>query len=318
MADRPLPRPPFDAALLADLHGDNVPAEVAADLWPAVRQDPDAVRYLAELDAVNDSLRALGTETEVLHRMPNAVRDRLDTLLDQLSADAGPDVAPGTDPDRLAGSVGVARGPASVAGPRLLTAGTADASALTDSAPTAGEAAAAGAITEPVRLAAQAPATDQCAGEAAGSSGDQAPVAELDQYRARRRRLLAAAAAAVPLMTFGIIAVVAGHHDSDSPSALRPSSTTLSEGDLAPAALLGAMGRNDVTGRLAAPGALNACVRAAGADRQVLGSTDTTFQGQPAALILVAGPHPPTVTALIVGTGCAPGDPQLRVHRDIG
>ena len=46
-----IPQPPYSADLLADLHADNVAPDVAAQLWPLVRKDPDAQAILATLDA---------------------------------------------------------------------------------------------------------------------------------------------------------------------------------------------------------------------------------------------------------------------------
>ncbi len=41
-----VPEPPFSADLLAELHADNLPPDVADKLWPVVLRDPEAVRIL--------------------------------------------------------------------------------------------------------------------------------------------------------------------------------------------------------------------------------------------------------------------------------
>ena len=52
-------RPPYSAELLADLHAGVLDEELAARLWPRVRCDPEAVAYLARLDATQARLSAL-------------------------------------------------------------------------------------------------------------------------------------------------------------------------------------------------------------------------------------------------------------------
>ncbi|WP_277370630.1 hypothetical protein [Rhodococcus rhodochrous] len=52
-------RPPYSAELLADLHAGALDEELAARLWPRVRRDPEAVAYLARLDATQERLSAL-------------------------------------------------------------------------------------------------------------------------------------------------------------------------------------------------------------------------------------------------------------------
>ncbi|BDB63221.1 MULTISPECIES: hypothetical protein [Rhodococcus] len=52
-------RPPYAAELLADLHAGALDDELAARLWPRVRRDPEAVAYLARLDATQARLSAL-------------------------------------------------------------------------------------------------------------------------------------------------------------------------------------------------------------------------------------------------------------------
>ncbi|NMN95338.1 hypothetical protein [Antrihabitans stalactiti] len=77
-----VPQPPFSTELIADLHADNLPPEVASELWPAVRRDADAMRTLQALDRVSDELRALGRDQTVATTIPRDVAERLDQILD--------------------------------------------------------------------------------------------------------------------------------------------------------------------------------------------------------------------------------------------
>ncbi|WP_067463661.1 hypothetical protein [Nocardia amamiensis] len=144
------------------------------------------------------------------------------------------------------------------------------------------------------------------------------PPVALAEYRHRRVRWLAAAAAAI--LTFaavgGVAATLRGG-ENPAPTAQPTAGNDQLGGDLT-ASALAALGRHTVTGSLANPAALDRCVQANGLDRTVLGSTDITFQGRTAVLILLSGTRTPTITALVVGTGCGTGDPQRRAVQDIG
>ncbi|WP_336084596.1 hypothetical protein [Nocardia sp. SSK8] len=87
---RSVPQPPFPSELLADLHADNLAPELREQLWPQVSTDPDALRYLNDLDEVNAHLRALGSDDRVLHRMPDDVADRMFRFVAELDAGEGP------------------------------------------------------------------------------------------------------------------------------------------------------------------------------------------------------------------------------------
>lgn len=76
-----VPQPPYAVELIADLHADNLPPAIQAQLWPLVRRDPDAVRVLHALDRVSDELRALGHDHGVGSTVPADVADRLDRAL---------------------------------------------------------------------------------------------------------------------------------------------------------------------------------------------------------------------------------------------
>ncbi|MBO0852437.1 MAG: hypothetical protein J2P18_01555 [Nocardia sp.] len=253
MAARSAPRPPFSTDLLADLHADNIPADQAARLWPEVRQDPEAVRFLHSLDGVRSELRALSMDDRIVHPIPDRVATRLDTLLDQLAL--GSAGSPPARPDQ----------------PHPTG---------TTSPPQA----------EPVSLA---------------------------SHRSKRLRWVAAAAATVAVLAGCLIAVtlVRGHHDR--PAALPPAQD-VGAGDMSVSQVLSVMGRHDVTGPLSTPEAVTRCAGAAVPNRSVLGAANATYRGAPAVLILLTGPTPPKITALLVGPGCSAADPQVREVRDIG
>ncbi|MEU1995261.1 hypothetical protein ABZ511_12515 [Nocardia gamkensis] len=153
---------------------------------------------------------------------------------------------------------------------------------------------------------------------AAAEVSDTAPVV-LDEHRRGRSRWLAAAAAAIVTVA-GAGAWFSTSFDGDAPApTAQPTPGNDDWGDdLSATMALSALGRNNVTGSLAGPEALERCVRANGLDRTVLGSTDIRFQGGNAVLILLNGPQPPKITALVVGTGCGTGDPQRKALQDIG
>ncbi|WP_280262862.1 hypothetical protein [Nocardia wallacei] len=142
----------------------------------------------------------------------------------------------------------------------------------------------------------------------------------LDERRSRRLRWLTAVAAAVAVLAGSLIAVDAVRDRDTAPQAsptTQPGAPHL-DGDPSDAVLLSALGRNDVAGPLGLPGAMTRCVAAAGLDRTVLGSMDVTFRDRPAVVILLTSARPPKITALVVGTGCGPGDAQVLEQRDIG
>ncbi|MGW5377513.1 hypothetical protein ACWESM_18935 [Nocardia sp. NPDC003999] len=160
------------------------------------------------------------------------------------------------------------------------------------------------------------PQVSESVGEA--KDFESAPVALDERRRGRLRWLAAAAAAIVAVVGAGVWASTMRSGDDPAPTA-QPTSGKDDWGDgLTATVALGALGRHNVTGALAGPEALERCVRANGLDRTILGSTDIRFQGGNAVLILLNGPRPPQITALVVGTGCATGDPQRKALQDIG
>lgn len=82
MTEDELPRPPYSADLLADLHAGVLDDDVTAGLWPAVRRDPDAMAVIAALDSVSRRLRALGAAEDVESpQIPPEVAARIDAAL---------------------------------------------------------------------------------------------------------------------------------------------------------------------------------------------------------------------------------------------
>ncbi|MGK8521293.1 hypothetical protein ACRS6B_06915 [Nocardia asteroides] len=160
------------------------------------------------------------------------------------------------------------------------------------------------------------PAGDESPGRVIVS--EAAPVVSADRRRSRLRWFAAAAAAVVTVACASVLASTLRDGDAPAPTAQPTTGNDQAGEDLTATVALSALGRNNVTGPLAGPGALERCVRANGLDRTVLGSTDFRFRGGDAVLILLNGPHPPKITALVVGTGCGTGDPQRRALQDIG
>lgn len=289
MAARSVPRPPFSTDLLAELHADNVPPEQAELLWPQVRRDPDAVRFLHSLDGVSAELRALSLDDRILHPIPTEVAARLDALLDELSRGEQPQPVATVHQLHRDGSDG--EPPSTRPMPAL------------DAVP-----------PEPVP---EEPLSQDA--DVLGAAPPDEPMS-LDGHRTKRLRWFTAAAAAVAVIAGTLVAVDAATDRTVRPNALpaEHGTSVALDDELSSAAVLSAMGRNDVTGPLSGPGAMAGCVKAAVPDRTVLGSTNVTYRGESAVLILLTGPRPPKITALVVRTGCSPADPQILDMRDIG
>ncbi|HLS77215.1 MAG TPA: hypothetical protein VK083_10535 [Nocardia sp.] len=304
MATRSVPQPPFSTELLADLHADNVEPELAARLWPAVRADADAARYLSELDEVTVRVRALGAADGVLHPMPRDVAERLTAFVESL----GPVPLSPADADSPVGGTGTASRDEHSAVP-----GEDPTERLTGALPRPPFADAPSADAHPAAATHPDPAV-----------GPTARPATATALRPRRRpavRWIAAAAAALAVLAGAGIGVgLRGSGGDSAPPVAQPTPTTAApSGDsLDTAAALSALGRHEVRGPLGDDAALAACVRAAGLERPVLGSMNFTYRGEEAVLILLAGPQPPKITALVVGPGCGADDPQVLDVTDIG
>ncbi|MEU2033147.1 hypothetical protein [Nocardia amamiensis] len=143
-------------------------------------------------------------------------------------------------------------------------------------------------------------------------------LADHHDRRGRVRWVAAIAAAILTLAAAGGLASMLRGGENSTPTARPTTGNNQLGDDLTATVALSALGRHTVTGSLANQAALDHCVQANGLDRPILGSTDITFHGGNAVLILLGGPRPPTITALIVGTNCGAGDPQRRALQDIG
>lgn len=287
---RSVPQPPFPSELLADLHADNLAPELSEQLWPQVSTDPDALRYLNQLDDVNAQLRALGSDDRVVHRMPDDVADRMFRFVAELDAGEGPT-------ERL--TTELAAEPADGPTERFSTA-------LGDGP------------TERLSTALGDGPTERLGTAPPGPAPVAAPIS-LDAYRSRSRRrmgLLAAAAAAV--VAVGGAGVVFSTLDTTDGTPTAAPAPDPSGDELTTAAALSALGKRDVRGPLSDETALTRCVQANGIDRGVLGASSITFRGGEAVLVLVQGPAAPTITALVVGPGCGTGTPEQLAVRDIG
>ncbi|MEV0551797.1 hypothetical protein [Nocardia salmonicida] len=148
-------------------------------------------------------------------------------------------------------------------------------------------------------------------------TADEAPIS-LDRYRSRRRLGLLAAAAATVAVLAGAGAVFSTFDTTEGTPTAAPFTEPAAADELTTAAALRTLGKRDVVGPLADEAALTRCVQANGIDRAVLGASNITFRGSDAVLVLVQGAEAPTITALVVGTGCTTGTPEQLTLRDIG
>lgn len=81
MTIRPAPQPPYPVELLAELHADNLPPDLTAQLWQAVRSDPEARRVLSALDMVSERLREHGKDLTVETPIPADVAARIERAI---------------------------------------------------------------------------------------------------------------------------------------------------------------------------------------------------------------------------------------------
>ncbi|MEU4314603.1 hypothetical protein [Nocardia sp. NPDC024068] len=281
----PVPQPPFPAELLADLHAGNIDPELGARLWPVVRHDPEARRYLDSLDEVSRSLAGLAGSGDIVRPMPRDIAARLDNLAESLGRESSEQVR--------------------------------QASESTEVAPAADPSAAESSGTG----AAPRPPGNPGAANAPGPEPVVATPIRLDSRRRRRQvaATLAAAALVAIAASAALIGLRSGEGGTPPTAAPAPGENLGPGGELDTAVALRALGRNDVSGRLSDPAALTACVRAAGIDRPVLGSTGMRFDTRDdAVLILVGGRGGAQITALVVGSGCGPGNPEVLATTDIG
>ncbi|MEV6770867.1 hypothetical protein AB0N05_19815 [Nocardia sp. NPDC051030] len=302
MAGTTMPRPPFSAELLADLHAGNVPAKVSEQLWPAVRRDPAAMRYLHSLDQVNSRLHELAVDDGVAHPMPTEVTARLERMIDDLATadltDTGEQVAPVHRlpvPPRPAPE-STAPMPA-LAKPTIYDTGRLDPRDLEDRDLDTREFGNAGPETQSEWAADYDPAHP-------------------GERPSRRLRWLTAAAATAAVLTGAVVAVDAVSSRTVAPSAHPAAGTELST-NLAPSDVLTAMGNRQITGPLSTGNSLTECLAAADLNRAVLGARNVVYSGQQAVLVLLPGMEAPHITVVVLGVGCGAGNPQVLARSEI-
>ncbi|MFI6871059.1 hypothetical protein [Nocardia sp. NPDC050406] len=307
-----VPQPPYSTELLADLHAGNMPDHLSRRLWPQVRRDPEAMRYLRALDGVNDELRALGRDERMLHPMPAEVTARLERMIDDLST-----------PDRNERSATVHRihpdrpaplerdtPPQPGQRPRAVAPRPAATAPMPVLSPLdTGELTATDLDLDPAEF-------DRDTADFDAHDFDDADHVREPAPWSGRLRWITAIAAAVALIAGAFVAADAMRGGDAAPTA-HPVEMQLGE-TLSPSEVLTVMGRNEVTGPLASREALTGCLRAAGLDRGILGSRNVTYSGRSAVLVLLTGPNAPTITAVVLGTNCGPDDAQLLANADIG
>ncbi|BDE61681.1 hypothetical protein GS433_08620 [Rhodococcus hoagii] len=167
-------------------------------------------------------------------------------------------------------------------------------------------------------------------------SAPRSDVVPLADATAKRRRMAwlgvaAASMAAAVAVVFALTGV--DRSGSTGPEAVASATTTAPDvaaarvelsGELDRGQLLALVGDTesaaDGVGALARPEVRSACLSAVGvgATRPVLGMRAVRFQDTDAVLLLVAGPTPPTLLALVVGTGCDATHPDLIDSTEIG
>lgn len=159
---------------------------------------------------------------------------------------------------------------------------------------------------------------------ALGLTTDRATPAVGPTRGRRPVRSAAAAAAALVVLAGGAIGVSRLVADDATPRGggavlADPASTVQLGDDLRPDLALTLLGHTE-PGRFSDPSRRAECLRANGIDptRALLGSGPVRLRGAAGVLLLLAGPRPPQVTALVVGSDCGAGDPATLARADIG
>lgn len=162
-----------------------------------------------------------------------------------------------------------------------------------------------------------------------------APVASLEDARSRRRaRTWIAVAVASTAAAIGVVFMFSAvdRGESTAPTVLATPTAGPAEPDIADLgsdldggtvlALMrgGQSSRPADVGPLADPETRASCLQANGFDRAtpVLGTRAVHFRESDAVLLLVAGPTPPALTALVVDKGCDAAHPGLLTRTVIG
>lgn len=145
--------------------------------------------------------------------------------------------------------------------------------------------------------------------------------AALQNERRRPRRVwpavMGVAAAAVFAVTFAVVLLdsAPGGDDTGHDSVAMSPSDAMFE----PAALRSIVGSTSL-GPLAQADKLRECLTANGFDsgQPLLGSREIEFRERDAVLLLLGGPLPPQLTAVVVGTECGTNNPATLAIRSIG
>ncbi|WP_072690476.1 hypothetical protein [Rhodococcus marinonascens] len=139
-------------------------------------------------------------------------------------------------------------------------------------------------------------------------------------------KVAAATFAAAAAIVVTVAVVTPSNRTPQTPPVALPSTETTTtsavldlDTNLDSGRLLTLIGSNQL-GPLDDPAVLADCLRANDIDelRMLLGSGEVRLAGVPGVLLLFAGPHPPQITALVVGRGCSATDPATLAVTDIG
>lgn len=154
-------------------------------------------------------------------------------------------------------------------------------------------------------------------------SSDSEPDNVIRFPRRRRAWALTAAGAATAAAVAVVVAMVAipGAPDQEEtvaqPTSSAEQSTDLDfAADPEPGQMMTLVGSRDL-GPFEQPDVLADCLQANGIDRSkpVLGSGQVKVRGRSGTALLLAGPQPPQITALVVGNGCGADSPDT-ISRD--
>ncbi|MFZ2177617.1 MAG: hypothetical protein WAW17_27035 [Rhodococcus sp. (in: high G+C Gram-positive bacteria)] len=136
----------------------------------------------------------------------------------------------------------------------------------------------------------------------------------------RRKRWAAVAAGTCAAAAALVVALAVVTPNDQEPLETDTPATALDlGGELERGQVLTLIGSTEL-GPLTDPGILAECLQANGIEesRTLLGSGEVRLDGVPGVLLLFAGPRPPQITALVVGTDCRAGNPATLTVDEIG
>lgn len=136
----------------------------------------------------------------------------------------------------------------------------------------------------------------------------------------RRKRWAAVAAGTCAAAAAVVVALAVVTPNDQEPLETDTPATALNlGGELERGQVLTLIGSTEL-GPLTDPGILAECLQANGIEgsRTLLGSGEVRLDGVPGVLLLFAGPRPPQITALVVGTDCRAGNPATLTIDEIG